>query len=44
MRRVQAKKIRKAAFAVAQLSGSNPKRQYKLLKKVHKNLSHNEKK
>ena len=44
MRKKQAKKLRKAAQAIAQLTGTSQAEQYKALKKVHKSLNHKEKK
>lgn len=43
MRNKQAKKLRKAANAIAQLTGENAYKQYKILKSIHKSLPHNEK-
>lgn len=43
MRKKQAKKLRKAAAAIARLTGGDPMAQYKKLKGIHKKLNKNEK-
>lgn len=43
MRKSQAKKLRKAANAIAKLSKTDPHQEYKKLKSIHKNLAQNEK-
>ncbi len=44
MNKKQAKKLRKAAHAIATLTKGDPNKEYKKLKSIHKNLPHNEKK
>lgn len=43
MRKKQAKKLRKAAAAIAVLTNADTKKVHKDLKKVHKKLNRNEK-
>lgn len=43
MRKKQAKKLRKAAVAIAALTNADPKQVHKDLKKVHNKLNRNEK-
>jgi len=43
MNRKKSKTLRKAAHAIAKLSGTNPNKEYKTLKKIHNTLTKKEK-